>query len=92
MSLFQAREWWGIGSDAEDSYDTGGLLVAPLGDGGDVDTGDKIITGSMNGILRIWSPSGPVGAGGSSATAQDLLLEERFAAPILQLAVGRFSS
>lgn len=92
MSLFQAREWWGVGSDAEDNYDSGGLLVAPLADGGESETSDKIITGSLNGIIRIWAPSSPVGAAGSSATAQDLLLEERLSAPILQLAVGRFSS
>jgi hypothetical protein len=99
MSLFQAREWWGVGGDPTDGYDAGGLLVAALGDGaaggggadGDA-TGDKIVTGSLGGVLRVWAPSGPVGAAGPAATAQDLLLEERLHAPILQLAAGRFSS
>ncbi len=86
MSLFQAREWWSSPSDADDTYDTGGLLVACL------DGEDKVVTGSFGGLLRVWQPSGPSAAGGASLTANDLLLEERLNAPILQLAAGRFSS
>jgi hypothetical protein len=91
MSLFQAREWWGHGSAEDDTYDSGGMLVAALGSEDGAAVEDKIITGSFSGLLRVWQPSGQT-MGGAATVAQDLLLEERLNAPILQLAAGRFSS
>ena len=49
---------------------------------------DKIIIGSFQGILRIYKPRGGGGGGG----VEDVVVEQAFKAPILQVEVGRFSS
>ena len=90
MSLLQARGWWSHASTEDDEYDTGGLLVTTLGDS----SSDKIVTGSLGGLLRVWQPScqlaRPDAPPGTSV--HDLLLEKRLPGPILQLAAGRFSA
>lgn len=89
MSLLQARGWWAYASTEEDDYDTGGLLLSTLGEGDD----DKIVAGSLSGLLRVWQPSCQLAHGAASTlSVHDLLLEKRMGAPILQLAAGRFSA
>ena len=90
MSLLQARGWWSHASTEDDEYDTGGLLVTALDDDGD----DKIVTGSLSGLLRVWQPSCQLSRADAepSGSVHDLLLEKRLPAPILQIAAGRFSA
>jgi len=57
MSLFQAREWWSASSETDEDYDIGSLLIANIDNASDGN--DKIITGSLAGKLRIYSPSSP---------------------------------
>jgi PTHB1 N-terminus len=47
---------------------------------------DKVVTGSLHGVLRIYSPAG---RGATNVDAESLMLEQDLGAPILQLAVGR---
>jgi hypothetical protein len=58
-------------------------VVANLDNGADGD--DKLATGSLSGVLRVLRPGGQ-----RERRVDDLLLEERLGAPILQLAAGRF--
>lgn len=51
---------------------------------------DKIIVGSYNGYLRIFSPH-PLKAG-DAVQAEDLLLEVQLKDPVLQVEVGKFVS
>ena len=46
----------------------------------------KIITGSLEGVLRVFSPRQP------EYNADDLMLETKLDSPVLALAVGRFVS
>ena len=48
---------------------------------------DKIIIGSFQGTLRIYKPNGD---GGNAV--EDVVIEQAFKQPILQVEVGRFSS
>ena len=95
---------WSFRSDGTEEFDTSSFIVADVFGKGE----DKIIAGSLMGTIRMWSPHSQSSSGGGnsptdgpatlppskSATAgvEDLLLEERLNAPILALAVGRFSS
>ena len=70
MSLFKAREWWRTKcGDGEEEFDTACIAV---GDVLNTNTGDaQIVTGSLNGVLRIHQPhssssnSGTTSGGGS---------------------------
>lgn len=66
------------------------MIVANIDN--DPDGEDKIVTGSFSGLLRVWSPKGASGGKSGAQALEDLLLEQRLNAPILQLAAGRFSS
>lgn len=87
MSLFKARERWTaaashLGQDEE--FDTGCMCIGNLDN--DPSGEMKIATGSFQGVLRIFKPQqGEYGV-------EDLLYEQQYEDPILQLAAGEFSS
>ena len=82
MSLFHAREWWSVKLGCGDLFSDGALAV------GNVDTNQdgasKVITGTLQGRLRVHEPSR---CGNKIATT--LLLETQLEAPILQVELGR---
>lgn len=82
MSLFRLKEWWSAGQGAGDEeFDQGSLAVGAV-DGG---RRAQLVTGSYSGLLRVFQPRG------RGYDPADQLLEQRLAAPILQLAVGRYA-
>jgi len=82
MSLFQAREWWSAQAGQEEEFDVGCLCVANV----DNEPGgtNKIITGSYQGMLRMYCPKQ------KEYKIEDLILEKNLEMPILQLAAGKF--
>ncbi|KAH3756623.1 protein PTHB1 [Pelomyxa schiedti] len=86
MSLFRVRQWWstkcGSTSACEEEFEQGSLCATNIDNAvsGDV----KIITGSLQGFVRIFSPHK------REFAPADLLLEHNVGAPILQIAAGRF--
>ncbi|CEG45305.1 bardet-biedl syndrome parathyroid hormone-responsive b1 [Plasmopara halstedii] len=82
MSLFQVREWWRVKGEEDEEYTFGGLVL------GNVDNDPsghvKIVTGSLNGMLRMYCPTE------RDFRIEHLLLEENLRRPILQLALGSF--
>ncbi|XP_077347748.1 protein PTHB1 isoform X2 [Lithobates pipiens] len=88
MSLFKARDWWSASLGENEEFDQGCLSVA------DVDNSesgqDKIIVGSYNGYLRIFSPHPQ--KTGDAIQAEDLFLEVQLRDPVLQVEVGKFVS
>lgn len=97
MSLFQAREWWAARSEADEEYDSYSLVVCNIDNA--IDGHDKVVTGSLSGTLKIWRPGSAFGAGREAGLAvpsvasrvEDLMFEERYSAPIIGVAAGRFS-
>lgn len=83
MSLFQLREYWRSTCGTDEEFDNGCMVL------GNVDneaTGEqKIVMGSFQGVLRIYSPKS------REYSADHLLMEMQLNAPILQLAIGRFT-
>ncbi len=53
MSLFKTREWWAGQCGSAEEFDRGCLAVANVDNSNDGDV--KIITGSFQGFLRIYS-------------------------------------
>ncbi len=51
----------------------------------------KLATGSQSGVLRIYQPCTVAEAERKHSGNDDLLIEEDTGAPIVQLALGRFS-
>lgn len=82
MSVFQLQEWWGVKISEDEEFDHGGMAVGNI-DNADPPT-EKIAVGSLQGMLRIYSPTRP------QFRVEDLILEESLGAPILQLLLGRF--
>lgn len=82
MSLFQAREWWSAQAGQDEQFDVGCLCVANI----DNEPGgvNKIITGSYQGMLRMYIPKQ------REYKIEDLILERDMEIPILQLGAGRF--
>ncbi|KAK2962383.1 putative BBS9 protein [Blattamonas nauphoetae] len=82
MSLFNTREWWTHKPGTSEEYGTMSMAV------GNVDNSsskhDKIVTGSMEGTLRIFLPRR------NEYTVNDLMLEEELNEPILQVSIGKF--
>uniref|UniRef100_A0A7S2G715 PTHB1 N-terminal domain-containing protein n=1 Tax=Octactis speculum TaxID=3111310 RepID=A0A7S2G715_9STRA len=83
MSLFQAREWWRTRLGGEEEFCNGSLAV------GNVDNAKngamKILTGSLQGMLRLHLPKQA-----ETVSSEDLLFEQSLGLPILQLIVGGF--
>jgi len=82
MSLFQAREWWSTQAGQDEEFDVGCLCVANI----DNEPGgtNKIITGSFQGMLRMYCPKQ------KEYKIEDLILEKKMDAPILQVTAGKF--
>lgn len=78
-SLFQLRNYWSttlFGSECSPSA----FIVGNV----DNEKGDKIVVGTFDGKLQVWSPSS------KEMDAHDLLLERQFEDPILQLCCADF--
>jgi len=82
MSLFQARDWWSVQGSEEEEFDVGCLCVANIDN--EPNGANKIITGSFQGMLRMYYPKQ------KEYKIEDLILEHDMEAPILQIASGRF--
>ncbi|KAL4110143.1 hypothetical protein PRIC1_001836 [Phytophthora ramorum] len=82
MSLFQVREWWAAKGENDEEYTSGALVVGNVDN--DASGHAKIVTGSLNGVLRVYCPTQ------SDFRIEHLLLEENLRRPILQLALGYF--
>ena len=94
MSLFKTRDFWSASCD-NDLFDLGCLRVANLGI--NKKKNNSIVIGSYNGFLRIYNPSeiesneNITDKNNSSFKAHDLVCEQAFPAPIIQIEIGRFS-
>eukprot|EP00644_Phytophthora_capsici_P003285 jgi/Phyca11/561739/estExt2_Genewise1.C_PHYCAscaffold_70739 len=82
MSLFQVREWWAAKGERDEEYTPGALVVGNVDN--DASGHVKIVTGSLNGVLRVYCPTQ------SDFRIEHLLLEENLRRPILQLELGYF--
>mmetsp|Transcript_31454 Transcript_31454/g.57089 ORF Transcript_31454/g.57089 Transcript_31454/m.57089 type:complete len:863 (+) Transcript_31454:102-2690(+) len=82
MSLFQAREWWTVQVSEDEEFDVGCLCVANIDN--EPSGANKIITGSYQGMLRMYYPKQ------KEYKIEDLILENDMQAPIIQIASGRF--
>ncbi|KAG7380834.1 hypothetical protein PHYPSEUDO_006727 [Phytophthora pseudosyringae] len=82
MSLFQVREWWAAKGESDEEYTPGALVVGNVDN--DASGHVKIVTGSLNGVLRVYCPTQ------NDFRIEHLLLEENLRRPILQLALGYF--
>ncbi|RLN50612.1 hypothetical protein BBJ29_002636 [Phytophthora kernoviae] len=82
MSLFQVREWWTAKGEQDEEYTPGALVVGNVDN--DASGHVKIVTGSLNGVLRVYCPTQ------SDFRIEHLLLEENLQRPILQLELGYF--
>ncbi|GFO18472.1 protein pthb1-like isoform x1 [Plakobranchus ocellatus] len=85
MSLFKTRDWWSASVGEEEEFDHGCLCTANVDN--DASGHDKIIIGSFQGILRIYKPD-PTSGG----SVENVMVEQAFKLPILQVEVGQFSS
>jgi len=85
MSLFQAREWWSTWcGSADEEFDQGSLCIANIDNS--ASRLDKIIVGSLNGVLRIFVPKA------GEFRPDNLMLEVQLSQPILQVEAGKFVS
>lgn len=83
MSLFQIKDFWSHEPAVEEECGHGCLLVSNIDNS--AEKTDKVLCGSYNGTLHIYSPS-------STHNAHNVLLETTFDSPILQLSCGRLVS
>eukprot|EP01064_Diplonema_japonicum_P016658 TRINITY_DN24663_c0_g1_i1.p1 TRINITY_DN24663_c0_g1~~TRINITY_DN24663_c0_g1_i1.p1 ORF type:complete len:838 (+),score=128.30 TRINITY_DN24663_c0_g1_i1:34-2547(+) len=81
-SLFKARDWWQTRCGDNEEFDKGCLVLGNIDN--DPSGMEKIVTGSFQGILRVYQPKQ------KGYKADDLLLEQELDGPVLQLAAGRF--
>jgi Bardet-Biedl syndrome 9 protein len=85
MSLFQLKEWWRHhqGGGVEE-FDQTSICIA------NVDNSSrerqKIVTGCFSGVLRVFQPTA------AEYSPSHILLEHQLSEPILQVAVGNFTS
>eukprot|EP00741_Cyanophora_paradoxa_P025557 tig00000383_g24662.t1 len=83
MSLFKARDWWSWRVEGgSEEFDRGNMVVDNVDN--DPSGSLKIVIGSFQGVLRIFSPRQ------RDYRVEDLILEQELDAPVLQLATGRF--
>lgn len=87
MSLFRLRESWSTKCGDSEEFEKGSLCIGNVdnerGDSGSCCL-DKIVVGSLSGMLRIYKPQK------NNYYPTDLLLEKQLEAPILQLEIGKF--
>ncbi|CAM9950896.1 unnamed protein product, partial [Phaeothamnion confervicola] len=79
---FQAREGWQCNAGTAEEFGSGCMALGNVDN--DPSGTTKIVTGSFQGVLRVYLPSQ------MDFRIEDVLLEQNLGAPILQLAVGRF--
>eukprot|EP00727_Mastigamoeba_balamuthi_P004625 m51a1_g14160 putative protein pthb1 (588) ;mRNA; r:62345-66135 len=82
MSLFKARHWWRTRCGSSEEFDQGSLCVDNVDN--DPDGSSKIVTGSFQGVLRVYRPTS------REFQPPHLLLEQQLGSPILQIEAGRF--
>ncbi len=82
MSLFSTHELWSAAIGSSEEFNQGTLCVGNIDNeqGGEL----KIISGSLQGVLRIYFPRG------GDYRIEDLMVEQFLGAPILQLVTGNF--
>ncbi|XP_059177174.1 protein PTHB1-like [Physella acuta] len=89
MSLFKTRDWWSASVGEDEEFDLGCMCI------GNIDNSthgyDKVVIGSYQGVLRIYNPN-PNSSTNGVSSAEDLVLEQAFKQPILQVEIGKFSS
>ncbi|KAL8618805.1 hypothetical protein ACOMHN_000233 [Nucella lapillus] len=91
MSLFKTREWWSTSVGEAEEFDHGCLCVANIDN--ELSGPDKVILGSFHGILRVFNPRlQKTESGWSGYSPEDVVLEQAFQLPILQVEAGQFSS
>lgn len=83
MSLFRAREWWSTKVGEREEFDKGSMALGNVDNDPD-ENQMKVVTGSLQGMLRVHHPRQPYFG------IEDLLLEQDLGSPILQVAVGSF--
>ncbi|MEW5319020.1 MAG: hypothetical protein WDW38_010196 [Sanguina aurantia] len=83
MSLFKARDWWRVQCGTGEEFDGGCMCIGNVD--GDPSGAVKIVTGSLQGNLRIYAPRE------RDYKPEDLLLELELDQAILQLALGKFA-
>jgi len=81
MSLFDSRVWFSSGAQTSEDFDSNSLVISNIDNA--PDKAEKIVTGSLQGVLRIYRPR-------KGGDVTSLLLETRLGSPILQVAAGRF--
>ncbi|XP_054706858.1 protein PTHB1-like [Uloborus diversus] len=88
MSLFKACDWWSTSCGSDEQFDKGCLVVSNIDNSSEKQ--DKIITGSHNGVIRVYKPQPVKQEDGnySSFRPDDLLLEAQVKFPIIQIATG----
>ncbi|KAI9333530.1 PTHB1, N-terminal domain-containing protein [Zopfochytrium polystomum] len=92
MSGFQIKTWWACSTEPQTAhsaiqtgrYGRGSLAIIPSKQ--DSIASDAIVVGGLDGHLRIYRPSD------STLTPKHLRLQTHLQAPIIQIAVGKFSS
>eukprot|EP00959_Pyramimonas_sp_CCMP1952_P126219 2639646-Pyramimonas_sp.AAC.1 len=84
MSLFKARDWWRVNCGNEEEFDVGCICTGNVDNdpSGEV----KVVTGSFQGMLRIYNPKE------RDFKVEDLMLEQNLTEPIIQVEAGHFTS
>ncbi|XP_074605309.1 Bardet-Biedl syndrome 9 [Brevipalpus obovatus] len=88
MSLFISRDWWSVNCGSDEHFSANSLEIANIDN--NPDGSDKMITGSLEGILRIYTTCSSSDEISSlkPSQANDLLLEVDLKLPILQISCG----
>lgn len=84
MSLFETKTWWSTRVAVDDEFDAAHQNVSNIDN--DASKSDKIVVGSFGGLLKIYQPQF------GEYKASQLLYENQFNEPILQISTGRYSS
>eukprot|EP00775_Hariotina_reticulata_P008314 gene8314-8499_t len=82
MSLFNSKEWWSTRLGTEEEFDQGCICISNIDNNPDGTV--KIITGSLQGVLRIHLPHQ------QQYHIEDILLETELESSILQLSAGSY--
>ncbi len=93
MSIFQVREWWSTDGD-QDEDDVSNASSVSLGvfpQAGDSEHADLVVSGSLGGVIRVYSPFKET-PDEDKSNAANLLLEKQLDDPILQTAIGKLGS
>lgn len=96
MSIFQAREWWSFTPDPEvdEGKSTSVSIAIRAFPGATRNQSDVIVTGSLSGTVRFFSPFSCDDSGDRDVTFSpaNLLLEMQLPEPILKIDIGRLAS